>query len=455
MNKYSDYMFRESTKRFIELEGFVNPTQIQKEVIPQACKGRSIVGISATGSGKTHAFLIPIMEMVDSEIDQIQAVISAPTRELATQIYLRCNKMQEANPELNIRLIVGGKEKSKMVSSLKKQPHIVIGTPGRIKDLFINEQALRVDTAKIFVVDEADMTLEMGFLEDVDAIAGKMNRNLQMMSFSATIPLELQKFLKKYMEVPKVIQIEDANHFQPKINHILVPAYDKTYEEKLMELLPLITPYMCLIFANTREKVASVATMLRDEGYEVIELHGDLTSRERMKAMKELQVLKKTYVVASDVASRGIDIDGVSHVISLGFPKELEYYIHRSGRTGRAGKDGICYSIYVASDDQAIRSLEKRGIKFEHQAIKNGAFRILEPLHKKKVKKDDPLEKEIAKIVKKKNTKVKPGYKKKQKQEVERLKRKARRAMIQNDIKAQQKERAKQKQRDKRNEDNS
>lgn len=455
MNKYSDYMFCEATKRFIELEGFVNPTSIQKEVIPSACKGRNIVGISATGSGKTHAFLIPIMEMVNPEIDQVQAVISAPTRELATQIYLRCNKMQEADPNLNIRLIVGGKEKSKMVSSLKKQPHIVIGTPGRIKDLFINEQVLRVDTAKIFVVDEADMTLEMGFLEDVDAIAGKMNSSLQMMSFSATIPLELQLFLKKYMEAPKVIRIEDANHFEPKIEHILIPAYDKTYEEKFMELLPLITPYMCLIFANTRVEVANIASLMRDKGYDIIELHGDLTSRERMKAMKELQTLKKHYVVASDVASRGIDIDGVSHVISLGFPKELEYYIHRSGRTGRAGKEGICYSIYKSSDDQAIRTLEKRGISFKHQAIKNNEFRVLEAIHKKRVKKDDPLEKEIAKIVNKKTKKVKPGYKKKQKAEIERLKRKARRNMIQQDIKIQQKERAKAKQRNKRNEENS
>lgn len=448
MNKYSDYMFRETTKKFIELEGFVNPTKIQKEVIPFACKGKSIVGVSATGSGKTHAFLIPIMEIIDTSIDQVQAVISAPTRELAMQIYFRAQKMNEANPDLNIRLIVGGKEKSKMVNSLKKQPHLVIGTPGRIKDLFLNEQALRVESAKIFVVDEADMTLEMGFLEDVDAIAGRMNRNLQMMSFSATIPQALQQFLKKYMSDPKIIRIEDANKFQPKIDHILIPTNNKTYEEKLIELLPCIKPYVCLIFANTRVEVAKTAQLMRDEGYDVIELHGDLSSRERMKSMKELQQLNKTFVVASDIAARGIDIDGVSHVISLGFPKELDYYIHRSGRTGRAGKDGICYCLYQKSDDQAIRTLEKRGISFKHQALRNGEFRDLEAIHKKKVRKDDPLEKEIAKIVSKKNKKVKPGYKKKQQAQVEKLKRKARRQMIQNDIQLQKKERAKAKQRE-------
>lgn len=196
MSKYSDYMFKETTKQFIKLENFIEPTPIQKEVIPMACKGKDIIGISDTGTGKTHAFLIPIMEKVDSSKNVVQAVITAPTRELALQIYNRSLKMSEADSNLVIRLITGGIEKTRMMDSLKKQPQIIIGTPGRIKDLFLNEKVLRVDTADIFVVDEADMTLEFGFLEDVDAIAGKMKKNLQMMSFSATIPAELRLFLK-------------------------------------------------------------------------------------------------------------------------------------------------------------------------------------------------------------------------------------------------------------------
>ena len=451
MSKYRDYMFKEHTKKFIELEHFIEPTPIQQAVIPMACKGKDIIGISATGTGKTHAFLIPIMEKVDSSKNCIQAVITAPTRELALQIYNRCEKMSEADPNLNIKLITGGMEKSRMIGQLKVQPHIIVGTPGRIKDLFLNEEVLRVDTADILVVDEADMTLEFGFLEDVDAIAGKMRKDLQMMSFSATVPHELRLFLKKYMANPQTVQIEKESNFHPKIEHVLVPIQHKTYAEKVLEILPTFTPYVCLIFANTRSEAATVAQLMREHDYGVIELHGALSPRERTKAMKDLNNIEKSYVVATDIAARGIDIEGISHVISMGFPKELDYYIHRSGRTGRAGHEGICYALYDKKEDSAIRHLEVRGIHFEHRTIKNGEWVDLEALHKKKIKKDDPLEKEIAKIVNRKKKQVKPGYKKKRQAEVDKLKRKARRNMIQEDIQRQKKERAKQKMMEKRN----
>lgn len=445
MSKYSDYVFQDKTKEFIRLEGFQEPTPIQKEVIPMACKGKDIIGISDTGTGKTHAFLIPIMEKVDSSKPYVQAVITAPTRELALQIYNRSMKMSEADPALIIKLITGGMEKSKMIEQLKVQPHIVIGTPGRIKDLYMQDQSLRVDTASILVVDEADMTLEFGFLEDVDAIAGKMRSNLQMMSFSATIPQALRPFLKKYMDNPQTVHIEEQSDFHPNIEHVLVPCLEKSYEEKLMELLPTFSPYVCLIFANTRVLARSVAAMLRDGGYGVIELHGDLTPRERTKAMKDLVNIQKSYVVATDIAARGIDIEGISHIISLGFPRELDYYIHRSGRTGRAGHNGICYALYKKQDDAMIRALEVKGIGFHHRSLKNGNWTDLEPLHHKKVNRDDPLEKEISKIVSKKKNQVKPGYKVKRKQEVDKLKRKAKRQVIQDDIRRQKKERGKQK----------
>lgn len=450
MSHYRDYMFTQRTKNFINLEGFEEPTPIQQAIIPLACKGKDVIGISATGSGKTHAFLIPILEKIDTSKETIQAVITAPTRELAIQLFNRCENMQKADPKLNLKLITGGMEKSKMNESLKQQPHIVVGTPGRIKDLFLNEQTLRVDTAEILVIDEADMTLEFGFLEDVDEIAGRMKKTLQMMSFSATMPMALKMFLKKYMHQPQTISIDDAKNFHPQIEHVLVPCTPLSYEQKLMEILPAFSPYVCLIFANTRELAASVAEMMRDKGYPLVELHGDLSSRERVKAMKELESLDKPYIVATDIAARGIDIDGVSHVVSLGFPMELDYYIHRSGRTGRAGKTGICYALYQKQDDPMIRSLEKKGIHFEHRNYKNETWSDLSALHKKKVKKDDPLEKEISKIVNKKKKAVKPGYKVKRKQEVEKLKRKAKRSMIHDDIQRQKKERAKEKQVQKR-----
>lgn len=442
--------FSERIVRFLEIEGFQQLTPIQQKVIPLALQGKDIIGISDTGTGKTHAFLLPILERIDVNKPQVQAVITAPTRELAMQIYQRAQKMCEVESKLSIRLIAGGIEKSRMIEQLRVQPHIVIGTPGRIRDLFLQEQILRCDTASVFVVDEADMTLEFGFLEDIDQIAGRMSAQLQMMSFSATIPNGLKPFLKKYMKEPQLVQVQSSEAFQPAIHHVLVPCKHLSYEEKLLTILPSIQPYVCLIFANTRALAASAADAMRSRHYEVVELHGDLSARERMKALKELQRLKKSYVIATDIAARGIDIEGITHVISLGFPKELDFYIHRSGRTGRAGREGVCYALYQPQDDAVIRQLENRGIAFEHQNYRNGDWVNLKALHPKIERKADPLEGEIQKIVHRKKKKVKPNYKKKQKQEVERLKRKARRAMIQEDIRRQQKERAKEKMRAKR-----
>lgn len=450
--QYRDYQFKTTTKEFLKINHFVSPTPIQKAVIPLVMRHHDIIGISATGTGKTHAFLIPIMEMIDTNQAQVQAVITAPTRELAIQLYERAKIMQVVDPHLQIKLITGGIEKSRMNERLKTQPHIIIGTPGRIRDLFLNDQTLFLQHVKILVVDEADMTLEFGFLEDIDLVASRMRKDLQMLSFSATIPNGLKPFLKKYMHNPKIVQIEKEHKNDPKIEHVLIPCRHFRYEEKVLELLPAFQPYVCLIFANTREEAAYLSNMMREHEYDIIELHGDLTPRERTKAMKQLMNLTHSYIVATDIAARGIDIDGVSHVISMGFPKELDYYIHRSGRTGRAGKDGICYALYQEQDEQMIKALQKRGIGFHHRQYKNGMWQELKPKNQKKQKKDDPLEKEIGKIVHRKKMKVKPGYKAKRKREIEQLKRKAKRNMIQEEIKKQKKERAKAKQLEKRGE---
>ncbi|MEG0313848.1 MAG: DEAD/DEAH box helicase [Erysipelotrichaceae bacterium] len=450
MSQFRDYNFKEETNKFIELNKFIEPTPIQQAVMPLVLKGKDIIGISDTGTGKTHAFLIPIMELLDANIKKVQVVITAPTRELATQLFERAKDISKINPAIKIRLVTGGTEKTKMNGSLKEQPQLVIGTPGRIKDLFLNDKTLRIDTASLLVVDEADMTLEFGFLEDVDAIAGNMNNNLQMLSFSATIPQQLRLFLKKYMNAPQTVKIDEEHASNPKIEHILIPCKHKSYEDKLLEILPTIKPYVCLIFANTRVLAASAAEKMREAGYSLVEIHGDLEPRARRQAMKNIMSLKVSYVVATDIAARGIDIDGVSHVISLGFPNELDFYIHRSGRTGRAGKDGICLALYNKSDENAIQQLKTKGIGFKHKNFKNGEWVEMLPFGTKKPRRDDPLEKEIAKIVSNKKVKVKPGYKVRRKNEIETLKRKAKRTLIQNDIKTQKKERAKKLQREKR-----
>ncbi|MEA5017514.1 MAG: DEAD/DEAH box helicase [Erysipelotrichaceae bacterium] len=446
------YGFNDITNKFLALNNFIELTEVQKKVIPIVLKGYDLIAISATGTGKTHAFLIPLMEMININENCVQAVITAPTRELAMQIYQNSLIMKKALPALNIKLISGGTNRQKVSDKLKVQPHIVIGTPGRIKDLFLQEETLLVNTAKIMVIDEGDMTLEYGFMDDIDAIAGKMGKKLQMLVFSATIPQGLKPFLKKYMFQPKTIKVDESLKFSPKIDHILIPCKHKAYHHALLEILPGFQPYVCLIFANKREEAALTADYLRDHNYRVLELHGDLTSRKRKQALASLNAGDYQYIVATDIASRGLDVDAVSHVVSLGFPTDLNFYIHRSGRTGRSGREGICYALYQPKDERSIRLLKEKGIKFKHQVYRNENWQTLKPFDHQRIKKPTELDREIAKIVTKKET-VKPGYKKRRAAEIAKLKQKKKREMIKKSISEQKKERAKAKQREQKNTD--
>ena len=440
MKRFEDFHLKKETMAFIEANRFREPTPVQEEVIPPALRGKDVIGLSSTGSGKTHAYLIPIMEKADPSSSDVQAVITAPTRELAAQIFEMARVMQDHMDGLRVRLYVGGQDRDRDIEQLSSgQPHIVIGTPGRIKDLFLNAGALRIDKAKILVVDEADMTLEYGFLDEIDAFAGRLPDDLQMMAFSATMPDQLRPFLRKYMQQPVTVEIGDKVRFNPNIRHILVPCYHHGYAETILSMMKGFNPYVCLIFANTRQEASAIAEELRKKGVRVSEIHGDLTSRQRKQAMKSIANAEHTYVVATDLAARGIDIGEVSHVISCGFPEDLEYYVHRAGRTGRAGSAGTCYALYRDEDSQSIRSLMRRGIRFEHQRFHNGTWQTLRPFGMKRQKPDDELQKQIAKIMTKKNTKVKPGYKKRRAEEIDRLHRKKKQEMIRSKIREEKK----------------
>lgn len=433
-------------EEMMKVEGFKTLTPIQEAVIHRKDKQRDLIGISTTGSGKSHAFFMPIFEAIDASIDEVQAVISVPTRELAWQLYERCKKLAD-HFDVRIRLVTGGMEKKE--GGLV--PHIVIGTPGRMKDLFLDDQTLLLNTAKIMVIDEADMTMEFGFLEDVDMILSHMSQDITVMVFSATIPEMLQPFLKKYLNNPELIRISSNEEFAADIEHYLIPLKHKTMSERVLDVLSVIHPYVCLIFANSNQEAATLANDMRQAGYDLVELHGDLEARERSRAIRQIQSQKKSYIVASDIASRGIDLEGITHVISCGFPKDLKFYEHRSGRTGRAGRDGLAIAIASPKDQQAVVTLRKRGIDFKEMDIKDGHFVEV----KDRTKRNAPNKKvemnaELGKVVHKKAKKVKPNYKKKRAQELENVKRRAKRAMIRKEIQQQKRERAKAKQRAKR-----
>lgn len=429
------------TLRFIELNGFKELTSVQNEVLSFANSKKDVIALSSTGTGKTHAYLIPIMEMINPQSDKTQVLISLPTRELAYQVSKNCELMKEVLPDLRIQLLSGGTDKKKSIAKLEKAPHIVIGTPGRIKDLF-ESNVLRVDFVQMFVIDEADMTLEFGFLEDIDRVFSHMVKDPQVLCFSATFPEELNSFVKRYLNNPKIVRVTDKKR-DPRIKHVLINCKHKDYKEKVFDILGGFKPYVCLIFANSKEYADETYEYLSSKGIKALLLHGGLDSRTRQKAIKELQAKKYSYVIASDVASRGIDIDGISHVISMGLPSQLQFYDHRAGRTGRNGNDGTCYLLYKEEDIEDIKTLAKKGINFVASDFKNGVWKSVSVPTKKRQKKTDIEAKQIAKTLYRKNEKVKPNYKKKKAQAVEKIKRQKRREYIRNKIKEQRIERYK------------
>ncbi|WP_282139315.1 DEAD/DEAH box helicase [Rossellomorea aquimaris] len=426
-NLFLQFGFQSFINEAVEELGFYEPTEIQKKMIPLILKGQSAIGQSQTGTGKTHSYLLPIIEKVTADSEQVQAVITAPTRELAQQIYQEVLKITK-DSNIVSRCFIGGTDKQRTIEKLKHQPHIVVGTPGRINDL-VKDQALFVHTASLLVIDEADLMLDMGFIEDVDQIAAKMPEKLQMLVFSATIPEKLKPFLKKYMENPQYAHVEPEQLSAKNIQHVIVPLKSRDKINLLYNILVEINPYLGIVFTNTKQKADEVADALIAKGLKVGRIHGDLSPRERKKMMKQIRNLDYQYIVATDLAARGIDIEGVSHIINFELPQDLDFYVHRSGRTARAGNSGIAYTIYTPSDEDALNRLEKLGISFAHHDIKKGEWSELPPLNKRKNRQKtnvDEIDEKAKSMVRKPKT-VKPGYKKKMKYKMDQIKKRERR----------------------------
>ncbi|WML47492.1 DEAD/DEAH box helicase [Neobacillus sp. PS3-34] len=431
VNQFERFEFQPFIIDAIKEMGFQEPTEIQERIIPVVLKGESAIGQSQTGTGKTLAYVLPILEKIDPKRQEVQAVITAPTRELANQIYHQILKMTEQCSEENkimTRCYIGGTDKQRTIEKLKVQPQVVVGTPGRIKDL-MEDQALFIHTAKTLVVDEADMMLDMGFIEDVDKVASKMPANLQILVFSATIPEKLKPFLKKYMENPKFIQIDSRNLAAVNIQHYLLPSRHKNKKAIVHDALLTFNPYLAIVFTNTKKMAEDVAYYLIGKGMKVGRVHGDLSPRERKKMMKQIQDLEYQYIVATDLAARGIDIEGVSHIINYELPTDLDFYIHRVGRTARAGNSGIALTVYESSDEDALNRLEKMGIQFKHVDLKKdeGFVELDERNKRKNRKKQEDETDKVAKTMIRKPTKVKPGYKKKMQWEMDKIKKRQRR----------------------------
>lgn len=417
MNKtFKDFDLQPYLIEAVEALGFKEPTEIQKEVITNIEAGRDIIGQSKTGSGKTHAFLLPLFNQLVEGANQVQFVITAPSRELAEQIYKAAVQLSEhASWDIQVARYIGGTDKNKQIESLKhSQPDIVVGTPGRILDL-VKMNVLKTHTAYAMVLDEADMTLDLGFIEEVDQVAGTLPKDSQFLVFSATIPQKLQPFLQKYMNSPIMIEIENKEIISDLVANWLISTKSKDRFDVIYELLTIGTPYLVLIFANTKEKVEELTKKLAAKGLNVGSIHGGMDARERRREMRNIRNLDYQYIVATDLAARGIDIEGVSHVINAEIPQDLSYFVHRVGRTGRNNLPGIAITLYSPGEEGDIQTIEDTGVKFKSKAIKNGEI-VKAPTRrterKRPTKKMD-YDGEIAGMAKKSKKNIKPGYKRK------------------------------------------
>ena len=423
MANFRGFNFKEYIYQALDEINFKEPTEVQARLIPTILKGKSVVGQSQTGSGKTHTFLLPIFQNLNAQKDEVQAVITTPSRELAYQIYEAAKQLAKFSPEnIWIQNYVGGTDKQRQIEKLKShQPQLVIGTPGRILDL-VRENALDIHNAHYLVVDEADMTLDLGFLKETDAIASTLPKDLQMLVFSATIPEKLRPFLRKYMYNPVIEVVANKHVISPTIDNWLVSTKGRDRNKLIYDLLTMGEPYLALVFANTKERADELTNYLRSQGLKVAKVHGGIQPRQRKRIMREIQNLDYQFVVATDLAARGIDIEGGLHVINDDIPEDLEFFVHRVGRTGRNGMKGTAITLYEPSEEKLIDELESMGVHFVPKAVKNGE--IVDSYDRnrreKRQTRKESMDPKLRGFVKKEKKKRKPGYKKKIKRAIKR-----------------------------------
>lgn len=408
-------------------------TDIQFKTIPSILKANNTIGVSETGTGKTYAYLFPILEKVDTNINDIQTIIILPTRELANQIYSKSIYFKKYNKNLKIKLLVGGTETDAINKKIEKNPpHILITTPQKFYELNSNYK-LDLSNLKYIVLDEADMLIDLGFFGLIETIFNSIKNisNITKIAFSATLHEKLSIQLSKYFKSSKIFDVTNNIWTHKKINHYVIHYDNNNKIDVIKKLLNKINPYFCIIFANTKKDVDEIFNILFQlEPNNVAKLHGDLTSRERKNTYKAIQANLFKYLVATDLASRGLDIDGASHIISYNMPKEDIWYVHRAGRSGRYNYIGNSYVFLDENNYYAITRLQRKGIVWNNIKFSKNDFSEFNYKFRKVEKKETEVDVQIRKVISTASKKVKPNYKKKVKLQIQEIKRKAKRKRI-------------------------
>lgn len=337
--------------------GFEEATPIQEQAIPLAMAGSDLIGQAQTGTGKTAAFGIPLISKIAREEEKILALVMTPTRELAIQVAEEIGKLTRFKG-LRSLAIYGGQDIGRQIRGLKRKPQIIIGTPGRLLD-HINRKTIRLDDVQTIVLDEADEMLDMGFMEDIQTILKLVPEERQTMLFSATMPPNIQRLAQQFLKNPQHVSVIPKQISAPLIDQAYVEVPERQKFEALSRLIDMESPDLAIVFGRTKRRVDELAEGLQKRGYSADGLHGDLSQNQRDAVMRKFRDGSIDVLVATDVAARGLDVSGVTHVINFDLPQDPESYVHRIGRTGRAGKEGTAWSFVTPREMDHLHLIER------------------------------------------------------------------------------------------------
>ncbi|MBO9604323.1 MAG: DEAD/DEAH box helicase [Paenibacillaceae bacterium] len=357
MKTFNEFGLEPKVLRAITEMGFEEATPIQEKTIPLAMEGRDLIGQAQTGTGKTAAFGVPLIHKIEVQEDRIVALIMCPTRELAIQVAEEIEKLGRFKGIRSLP-IYGGQDIVKQIRALKKRPQIIIGTPGRLLD-HINRKTIKLDDVQTVVLDEADEMLDMGFMEDIQSILSLVPEERHTMLFSATMPINIQKLAQQFLREPEHVSVIPKQVSAPLIEQFYIELQEKQKFEVLCRLIDMEAPDLAIIFGRTKRRVDELAEALQKRGYSAEGLHGDLSQNQRDAVMRKFRDNSIDVLVATDVAARGLDVSGVTHVVNFDLPQDPESYVHRIGRTGRAGKEGTSWTFVTPREIDHLHFIEK------------------------------------------------------------------------------------------------
>jgi len=367
LNNFKKLGLSQSVIEVLDQLGFVNPTPVQEKAIPILLSKdpTDFIGLAQTGTGKTAAFGLPLIDLIDTADKATQALIMAPTRELGQQTAQHLNAFSQNNKNLNIEVVYGGAAITNQIKALKKPVQIVVATPGRLLDL-IKRKVINLESVRYVVLDEADEMLNMGFKEDIDKILSYTREDRVTWLFSATMPPEIRKIIKKYMDSPQEVSINVEEKSNKDISHKFVTTKTANKIPALRRFLDIQPDMRGIMFCRTKRETQQISDDLSNQGYGVEALHGDLSQAQRDAVMKRFKTRSMQLLIATDVAARGIDVNDLTHVLHHTLPDQLDGYTHRSGRTGRAGKKGVSLAFINPREGRKITALEKKiNVRFE------------------------------------------------------------------------------------------